>query len=96
MPTFTGPYPEQSPVTMDDLEEIYPAASPPAKPIEARLDEARQATADLQAGRAGYRALWQHFFNVSKIGLDREYGSLGVHFDLWKGEASVDPLDRAR
>ena len=91
-PSHAGPYPEQSPVTMDDLEEIYPAAVAACKADESRLAEARQATADLQAGRAGYRALWKHFFNVSKIGLDREYGSLGVHFDLWKGEASVDPL----
>ncbi|MBS0471530.1 MAG: arginine--tRNA ligase [Proteobacteria bacterium] len=89
---FTGPYPEQSPVTMDDLEEIYPAASAACKADEARLAEARQATAELQAGRPGYRALWQHFFNVSKVGLDREFGSLGIHFDLWKGEASVDPI----
>jgi arginyl-tRNA synthetase len=77
---------------MDDLEEIYPAAVAACKADESRLAEARTATADLQAGRAGYRALWKHFFNVSKFGLDREYGSLGVHFDLWKGEASVDPL----
>ncbi|MEI9992303.1 MAG: arginine--tRNA ligase [Rhizomicrobium sp.] len=89
---FTGPYPAQSPVTMDDLEELYPAASAACKADETRLAEARQATADLQAGRPGYRALWTHFFNVSKVGLDREYGALGVHFDLWKGEASVDPL----
>jgi arginyl-tRNA synthetase len=89
---FTGPYPDQSPVTMDDLEEIYPAAAAACKADDARLLEARQATADLQAGRPGYRALWMHFFNVSKVGLDREYGSLGVHFDLWKGEASVEPL----
>ena len=90
--TFTGPYPDDSPVTMDDLEEIYPAAVTACNADDSRLAEARQATADLQAGRAGYRALWKHFFNVSKFGLDREYGSLGIHFDLWKGEASVDPL----
>jgi len=89
---FKGPYPEQSPVTMDDLEEIYPAASAACKADPERLEEARRATAELQAGRPGYRALWEHFFDVSKVGLDREYDSLGVHFDLWKGEASVDPL----
>jgi arginyl-tRNA synthetase len=89
---FTGPYPEQSPVTMEDLEEIYPAASAACKADPARLDEARKATADLQAGRPGYRALWNHFFSVSRVGLEREWGSLGIHFDLWKGEASVEPL----
>lgn len=89
---FKGPYPEQSPVTMDDLEEIYPAASAACKADPARLEEARKATAELQAGRPGYRALWEHFFAVSRVGLEREWGSLGVHFDLWKGEASVEPL----
>ncbi|HVP83237.1 MAG TPA: arginine--tRNA ligase [Rhizomicrobium sp.] len=89
---FKGPYPEQSPVTMYDLEEIYPAASAACKTDPARLEEARKATAELQAGRPGYRALWNHFFEVSRVGLEREWGSLGIHFDLWKGEASVDPL----
>ncbi|HEY1961899.1 MAG TPA: arginine--tRNA ligase [Rhizomicrobium sp.] len=91
-PDYRGEYPAQSPVTMDDLEEIYPAASAACKNDPARLEEARRATAELQAGRPGYRALWQHFFEVSRVGLEREWGSLGVHFDLWKGEASVEPL----
>ena len=88
-PNYTGEYPVQSPVTMDDLEEIYPAASAACKADPARLEEARKATAELQSGRRGYRALWQQFFNVSKVGLEREWASLGIHFDLWKGEASV-------
>lgn len=88
----TGPYPAQSPVTMDDLEELYPAASAACKADPERLEEARIATAELQAGRPGYRALWQHFVRVSEQGLEREFGSLGVHFDLWKGESSVDAL----
>ena len=90
--SFVGPYPAQSPVTMEDLEEIYPAASAACKADPVRLDEARRATADLQAGRPGYRALWEHFFAVSRVGLEREWGSLGIRFDLWKGEASVEPL----
>ncbi|MFL5239080.1 MAG: arginine--tRNA ligase [Rhizomicrobium sp.] len=89
---YAGPYPAESPVSMDDLEELYPAASAACKADPERLREARTATAGLQAGRAGYRALWQHFVNVSEQGLTREYGSLGVRFDLWKGEASVEPL----
>jgi arginyl-tRNA synthetase len=93
-PDHTGEYPAESPVTMDDLEEIYPAASAACKADPARLEEARRATAELQTGRPGYRALWQHFFQVSRVGLEREWGSLGVHFDLWKGEASVEPLIR--
>jgi len=89
---YAGPYPNQSPVTMADLEEIYPAAAAACKADPARLEEARLATAELQAGRPGYRALWQHFVGESEVGLTREYESLGVHFDLWKGEAAVDHL----
>jgi arginyl-tRNA synthetase len=91
-PAFTGPYPEESPITMEELEELYPAASAACKADPVRLDEARRATAELQSGRAGYRALWRHFFDVSEVGLKREFESLGVKFDLWKGEADVDAL----
>jgi arginyl-tRNA synthetase len=89
---YEGPYPEESPVSMDELEELYPAASAACRADPARLEEARAATAELQAGRPGYRALWRHFFEVSEHGLEREFASLGVKFDVWKGEADVDPL----
>jgi arginyl-tRNA synthetase len=89
---YAGPYPDESPVSMDDLEEIYPATAAACKADPVRLDEARLATAELQAGRPGYRALWRHFVGVSEYGLKREFASLGVAFDLWKGEADVDVL----
>src|SRR5580658_1636708 len=89
---FNGPYPEKSPVSMDDLEELYPAASAACKADPARLDLARRATVALQDGRPGYRALWRHFVKVSEQGLEREFGSLGIRFDLWNGESSVDAL----
>jgi len=89
---FVGPYPEQSPVTMDELETLYPRAAAACKADPARLEAARRATVDLQAGRPGYRALWRHFVKVSEAGMSREFASLGVRFDLWKGESSVDAL----
>ncbi len=89
---YVGPYPDESPVTMDDLEVLYPRASAACKADPARLEAARRATVDLQAGRPGYRALWRHFVKVSETGLTREFGSLGVKFDLWNGESSVDAL----
>jgi arginyl-tRNA synthetase len=91
-PEDKSPYPDESPVTMEDLEELYPAASNACKADPARLEAARAATAELQAGRPGYRALWRHFFTVSEAGLKREFSSLGVTFDLWKGEADADVL----
>jgi arginyl-tRNA synthetase len=87
-----SPYPEQSPVSMDDLERIYPEAAAACKADPGRLEAARLATAELQAGRPGYRALWRHFHDVSAVGLKREFASLGVVFDEWKGESDADPF----
>jgi len=89
---FAGPYPKASPVTLEDLERLYPQASAACKADETRAAEARAATAELQGGRPGYRALWKHFIDVSRAAIEREYADLGVTFDLWKGEADVDPL----
>ena len=87
-----GPFPDQSPVTLEDLDRIYPEASARAKADEAFRDRARKATAELQAGRPGYRALWKHFIAVSRASLEPDFASIGVSFDLWKGESDVDPL----
>ena len=90
--TKTDGFPVQSPVTMDDLARLYPASSNKAKSDPLRMERSRVATAELQAGRAGYRALLEHFISVSIAALKEGYGALGVEFDLWKGEAAVDPL----
>jgi arginyl-tRNA synthetase len=87
-----GPFPADSPVTLEDLERLYPLAAGRAKEDPAYRDRARRATADLQAGRPGYRALWAHFVAVSRTALEREFAALGVTFDLWNGESDADPL----
>jgi arginyl-tRNA synthetase len=89
---FKGPYPDQPPVSLTDLERLYPQASAACKSDRARADEARQATAELQKGRPGYLALWKHFVAVSRKAIEKEYEDLGVTFDLWKGEADAAPL----
>lgn len=91
-PEDRSPYPEKSPVSMDDLEELYPAASAHCKEDPKQLEAARLATVALQQGRPGYRALWRHFHDVTAVGLKREFASLGVTFDEWKGESDSDPL----
>lgn len=89
---FTGPYPAESPVTIDDLGRLYPQASNKAKADEARNERSQRAVAEMQAGRAGYRALLRHFIDVSVEALKKDYGFLNVSFDLWKGESDVDHL----
>ncbi|WAC48609.1 arginine--tRNA ligase [Asticcacaulis sp. SL142] len=88
---FDGDYPTQSPVTLADLERLYPLASGKGKEDPDYRDRARKATKALQDGRKGYRALWQHFVTVSREALIRDYGALGVEFDLWYGESDADP-----
>lgn len=88
-PHNDGPFPAESPITLADLEEIYPTASARAKDDPEVMEAARQATVELQNGRPGYRALWQHFVTVSVAGLKEDYGALGIHFDLWLGESDV-------
>lgn len=100
-PDHQGPFPDASPVTMEELAEIYPAASARCKTDEAAMEAARQATVELQQGRPGYRALWQHFVDVSVEALKRDFEALNVYFDLWYGEAHVHDripamLDRMR
>ncbi|HEX8660292.1 MAG TPA: arginine--tRNA ligase [Brevundimonas sp.] len=87
-----GPFPAASPVSLDDLERLYPAAAAMAKEDANFRDRARKATAELQGGRPGYRALWSHFVAVSRTALEREFGALGVTFDLWNGESDADPV----
>lgn len=87
-----GPFPAESPVDLADLERLYPQAAARAKAELDYRDRARRATAELQAGRPGYRALWRHFVEVSRSALQREFHALDVDFDLWKGESDADPL----
>lgn len=88
---FTGEYPEEAPFTISELEEIYPTASAKSKEDAAYKEEALDATAKLQNGVRGYRALWQHILNVSVTDLKRNYGNLNVEFDLWKKESDAQP-----
>ena len=88
---YEGEYPEEAPFTMADLEEIYPYATGRSKEDPAYKEEAQQATAELQSGRKGYLALWQHIINVSVADLRKIYTKLNVEFDLWKKESDAQP-----
>lgn len=88
---YSGEYPKQAPFTIGELEEIYPAASAKSKEDEAFKARAQEATFRLQNGYEPYRAVWRHIMDVSLPDLKKNYGSLGVTFDLWKGESDAQP-----
>ena len=89
--SYTGEYPEESPVTIEELDEIYPIASVVCKENEERMQEARDTTAILQSEdkpeHKGYYALWKHILNESVKDLKKSYDRLGVSFELWRGES---------
>ena len=89
--SFTGPYPEEAPFTISELEEIYPAASAKKKEDEAFADRAHTATFELQQGRPGYRAIWKHIMRLSVADMTKIYDNLDVHFESWLGESDADP-----
>ena len=89
--SYEGEYPEEAPFTISELEEIYPTASGKSKVDEAFREAALEATAKLQSGGRGDRALWQQSLNGSIADLKKNYGNLNVEFDLWKKESDAQP-----
>ena len=91
---YEGEYPEKSPVTVENLNEIYPTANAKAKEDEQRMEEARETTAILQnedrKGHRGIYELWKKLVEVSVDDLKKSYDKLDVHFDLWKGESDCN------
>ncbi|MBE6960541.1 MAG: arginine--tRNA ligase [Ruminococcaceae bacterium] len=89
-PDFSGEYPKEPPFTLSELEEIYPtASSKKTDPVFA--EKAHIATYELQQGRPGYRAIWNHIMGISLPDLHRVYDSLDVHYEKWLGESDADP-----
>ena len=87
--SFDAEYPEKAPVTVTELEEIYPTASRKSKEDPAYKEKAMEATFKLQSGVKGYRALWKQIIKISVADMKRNYDNLNVTFDLWKGESDV-------
>ncbi len=88
---YIGEYPSQCPVTIDELNQIYPYASSRAKEDNEYLEEAREFTNRLQNKERGIYDLWKSFYKLSVDDIKRLYTLLGATFDLWEGEADADP-----
>ena len=90
-PDYTGEYPAEAPFTISQLEEIYPAAAAKKKEDAAFADKAHIATFELQQGRRGYRAIWEHIMRLSVADMTAIYDRLDVFFESWLGESDADP-----
>jgi arginyl-tRNA synthetase len=88
-PEWVGEYPTESPVTLDDLQRLYPQAVARAESDEEWAARTRAITVALQQGHPGYLALWKHMKRVSEESQRSDFAALGVEFDLWYGESDV-------
>lgn len=89
---YEGEYPKEPPFTEEEFGVIYPLASAKSKENPEYKARAMEATLKFQSGVRGYRALWKHILDVSKVDLKKNYDNLNVEFDLWKGESDVHEL----
>lgn len=86
--SFTGDYRQRPP----SPSLSWRKSIPPPRPRASRMlpcAEAHAATAKLQQGDRGCRALWAHIMRVSVADLKKNYGNLNVSFDIWLGESDA-------
>jgi arginyl-tRNA synthetase len=74
---------------VDDMAERYPRAATAAKDNPEIMDRARAAAVKLQNKETPHYPIWKKIREISILDMKKNYTALGVHFDLWKGEADV-------
>jgi arginyl-tRNA synthetase len=87
--TTTDAFPANPPVTLEELERLYPEAAAACRSDPERMAEARADTAALQAGDRGLLALWRSLRALSLASQVADFRQLGVVFDALDGESDV-------
>lgn len=83
-------YPKESPVSLEDLYDIYPLASTKAKEDESYMEEAREFTRKLQNKEKGIYELYEAFTSIAIDDIKDIYHMLNATFDLYEGERDAD------
>lgn len=78
------------PLTIDELNPIYPEASKRSKEDEDFMIKAQEETKKLQNGDKENREIWQSFWNTSVNDIKNTLGLLNIDFDLWYGESNAN------
>ena len=87
---FQGPYPATPPVTLIDLESMYPETPRLlAKPMPGAWMRPGRPRPPCSPACPATRALWSHFRELSLSAQRRDFAELGAHFDLFEGESSA-------
>lgn len=74
-------------ITIDDLNQIYPAASAKSKEDENFKKHAQEITTKLQHKQEPYFSIWKDIRALSVEKIKEEYAKLNVSFDLYNGES---------
>jgi arginyl-tRNA synthetase len=82
-------FPSNAPVSLDELERLYPEAAAACRSDPERMAEARADTAALQGGNPGLLALWRSLRDLSLASQVADFRELGVVFDALDGESDV-------
>ncbi|MFA6860367.1 MAG: arginine--tRNA ligase [Clostridia bacterium] len=80
-------------ITLDILNDIYPAASKRAKVDEDFKRKAQETTTVLQKGIGPVFDMWKDIRAISIEAVKKDYNNLGVHFDLWNGESDASSFE---
>lgn len=80
------------PVTLAELERLYPEAAAACRSDPERMAEARADTAALQSYDPGLIALWLALRAMSLKSQVSDFRTLGIEFDLLLGESDAQPL----
>ena len=70
-------------LTMEDLGRLYPTASNKAKEDEARMEEVRRITAEVDKGTKRYLDLWKKIVDISSVDIKQTYDKINCTFELW-------------
>ncbi len=78
------------PLTISELNPIYPEASKRSKVDEAFMIRAQEETKKLQNGDKENREIWKSFWETSVNDIKRILSILNVSFNLWLGESDAN------
>lgn len=78
------------PLSVKDLNIIYPVASKRSKEDDAFMKKAQEETKKLQNKDSENIGIWKNFCNTSITDIKEILNILNVEFDLWNGESSAN------
>lgn len=87
---YEGPF-DSLPITVEDLQEIYPVASTKAKENEEVMEEVRKIAVEIENGNKAYTELWNRIKELSIQDIKGIYDRLNTTFDLYEGELDCYP-----